>query len=343
MALTTVFNCCGHETSDWPLLYKTDPEFGHTYNTLLEGKKVPNFHLQDALLCHPGHLCVPSSERVKMFWETHYSWFAGHIKVKKTVVVLQKYFYCTNLRQDAMKCINSCTGCAIAKPTIKKQGLYTPLRTPSRPWESISVDYVSGLASTNHGNDYVSVVVDIFSKMSIMMACKKNITVEANAKLFFERVWVHFGIPQSIVSNRDSRFLGTFWSSLWSMLDTNLTKSTSFHPQTDGQTKVVNQMIVHIMCMYNSKNPCTSDESLSRVQHSYNRALHISTNHIPFQVGLGFQPLCPIDVAMPFAATRVDSTHVQSEAYKANKFILRIQHIRRKAHHILDRANSKYK
>jgi hypothetical protein len=127
------------------------------------------------------------------------------------------------------------------------------------------------------------------------------------------------------------------------MLDTNLTKSTSFHPQTDGQTKVVNQMIVHIMCMYNSKNPHTSDESLSCVQHSYNRALHRSTNHIPFQVGLGFQPLCPIDVAMPFAATRVDSTHVQSEAYKANKFILRIQHIRRQAHHILDRANSKYK
>jgi hypothetical protein len=217
------------------------------------------------------------------------------------------------------------------------------LPTPSRPWESISVDYVLGLSSNKHGNDCVSVVVDIFSKMSIMMACKKNITVEANAKLFFERVWVHFGIPQYIVSDLDSRFLSTFWSSLWSMLDTNLTKSTSFHPQTDGQTKVVNQMIVHIMCMYNSKNPRTSDESLSYVQHSYNRALHRSTSHIPFQVGLGFQPLCPIDVAMPFAATRVDSTHVQSEAYKANKFILRIQHIHRQAHHILDRANSKYK
>ncbi len=153
--------------------------------------------------------------------------------------------------------------------------------------------------------------------MAIMVACKKNITAEATAKLFFERVWVHFGIPQSIISDRDSRFLSTFWSSLWSMLDTKLTKSTAFHPQTDGQTEVVNRMIVHILRMYNSKHPRTWDESLPYIQHSYNRALHSSTGHSPFQVGLGFQPLCPIDVAMPLAATHMNSAHVQSETDKA--------------------------
>ena len=154
-----------------------------------------------------------------------------------------------------------------------------------------------------------------------MVACKKNITVEATAKLFFERVWVHFGIPQSIISYRDSRFLSTFWSSLSSMLDTKLTKSTTFHHQTNGQIEVVNMMIVHILRMYNSKHPCTWDESLHYVQHSYNRALHSSTSHNPFEVGLGFHSLCPIDVAMPFVATWADSVHVQSEAEKANNFI----------------------
>ena len=57
------------------------------------------------------------------------------------------------------------------------------------------MDYMLGLPSTKHDNDYVFVVVDKFSKMAIMAACKKNITVEATTKLFFERVWVHFGIP----------------------------------------------------------------------------------------------------------------------------------------------------
>jgi hypothetical protein len=91
------------------------------------------------------------------------------------------------------------------------------------------------------------------------------------------------------------------------MLDT---KSTAFHPQTDFQTEVVNRVIVHILSMYNSKHPHTWDESLPYVQHSYNRALHNSIDHNPFQVGLGFHPLCPIDVAIPFATTHADSAHV---------------------------------
>jgi len=181
-----MLNSCGHETSDWPLLYKSDPEFSHTYQTLLEGNQVPKFHLQDVLLCHMGHLCVPSSERAKMIWEAHYNQVARHFGVEKTVAVLQKYFYWPNLQQDVGKYIRSCTSCAIAKPSIKKQGLYTPFPTPSQPWESISMDYMLGLPSTKHNNDCVFVVIDRFSKMAIMAACKKNITAEATAKLFFE-------------------------------------------------------------------------------------------------------------------------------------------------------------
>jgi hypothetical protein len=76
------------------------------------------------------------------------------------VAVLQKYFYWLNLQQYVRKYIKSCMACAIAKLTIKKQGLYTSLPTPNQPWESISMDYISGLPSTKNGNDYVFVVVD---------------------------------------------------------------------------------------------------------------------------------------------------------------------------------------
>jgi hypothetical protein len=69
--------------------------------------------------------------------------------------------------------------------------------------------------------------------------------------------------------------------------------------------------------MYNSKHPRTWDESLPYVQHSYNRALHSSTGHNPFQVGLGFQPLGPIDVALPLAVTSTDSSPAPTEADKA--------------------------
>jgi hypothetical protein len=95
----------------------------------------------------------------------------------------------------------------------------------------------------------VPFLVDHFSKMVILAAYKKIIIVEATARLFFERVWVHFWIPQNIISYRENHFLNTFWSSLSSLLGTKLTKSITFHPQMDGQIKFVNQMIVHILRM----------------------------------------------------------------------------------------------
>jgi hypothetical protein len=111
-------------------------------------------------------------------------------------------------------------------------------------------------------------------------------------------------------------------------LDTKINNSASFHPQTDGQTEVVNRMIVHSLRMYNSKHLRTWDESLPYVQNNYNVDLHSSTKHSPFQVGLGFQPLGPIDVALPLATTHATSSHVHSMAKKDIGFIEQIQHIR---------------
>ena len=131
------------------------------------------------------------------------------------------------------------------------------------------------------------------------MACRKEISAEETAKIFFKHVWVHFGLPKTIISNRDTRFLSKFWSSLWAMMDTKLTKSIAFHPQIDGQIEVVNRMIIQILRMYHSKHPRTWDEILPYVQHSYNRVIHSSTGHSPFEVCLGYQPLAPIDVSIP--------------------------------------------
>jgi len=186
MALIAVLNSYGHETSRWPHIYKSDREFNNTYQALLEGKQVPNFHPWDELLFHLGNICVPSSEHAKMILEVHYSQVARHFGVEKTMAVLQNYFYWMKLHQDVGKYIRSCTVSAIAKPTIKKQGLYNPLPTPNQPLESISMDYMSGLPSTKHGNDYVFKVIDRFNRMAIMAVCKKSIIAEAISKLFFE-------------------------------------------------------------------------------------------------------------------------------------------------------------
>jgi hypothetical protein len=102
-------------------------------------------------------------------------------------------------------------------------------------------------------------------------------------------------------------------------------------------------MIVHILRMYNSNHPRTWYESLPYVQHSYNRALHSSINHNPFQVGLGFQPLGSIDVVHPFMVTSTHSSLAPNEADKDTWFIERIDHILQQVQDILQKSNDKYK
>ena len=116
--------------------------------------------------------------------------------------------------------------------------------------ESVSMDFVGGLPMSRKQHDYLYVVVDRFSKMCILMPCKKTITVEQTAELYFQNVWVYFVLPTYIVSDRVSKFIGNSWSNLWSMMDTNLKKGTAFHPQTNGQTEVVNKTVVHLLRGY---------------------------------------------------------------------------------------------
>ena len=84
----------------------------------------------------------------------------GHFDVEKTIAVLHKYLYLSKLRHNVRRYIKLCITYAIAKHAIKKQRLYTLLPNPNKPWELVSMDYMSGLISTKHGNDYLFVVID---------------------------------------------------------------------------------------------------------------------------------------------------------------------------------------
>jgi hypothetical protein len=194
-SLTTVLHSCGHEASEWPQLYQQDSDFTTTYQLLGTGATVTDFHIQDGLLCHLGHLCVPTSGHADLIWAAHYSGMARRFGVEKIVVDLQKHFYWPKLRQDIIKYIKSFTSCVIAKSVVKKKGLYTLLLTHKKHWESILMDYMSSLMSTKQCNDCVFVVVNRFSKMDILTTCKKNIATADIVKLFFEQVWIYFGIP----------------------------------------------------------------------------------------------------------------------------------------------------
>jgi hypothetical protein len=96
------------------------------------------------------------------------------------------------------------------------------------------MDFVSGFLTTRKGHDYMFVVVEKFNKMCILMPYTNTIKEQEEKTMFFEQVWVHFGIPRSIISDRDTIFLSSFWTTLWENMDTKLKRYTIFHSQTNG-------------------------------------------------------------------------------------------------------------
>ena len=106
-------------------------------------------------------------------------------------------------------------------------------------------------------------------------------------------------------------------------MDTKLKKSTTFHPQIDGQTEVVNRTVIQLLQVYCSKHPKLWDEHLRYVQHAYNHAKHSSTKISPFETCFGFIPKSPLD----FVFGKDIAIYGQSDVDKEAKFIEQIQEI----------------
>ena len=114
---------------------------------------------------------------------------------------IQRYCYWPHMYGTVVKHIKECVMCSTRKTSNRKIGLYMPLPVPLRPWDNISMDFVGGLPMSRRGHDYLYVVVDKFSKMCILIPCKKQVTGKQTAKMFFDKVWVHFGLPTFIISD----------------------------------------------------------------------------------------------------------------------------------------------
>jgi hypothetical protein len=171
-----------------------------------------------------------------------------------------------------------------------------PLPIPSVPWEDILMDFVLRLLKTKRGRDSVFVVVDRFSKMAHFIPCHKTDNATHIADLFFSNVVRLHGMPNTIISDCDAKFLGHFWRTLWNKLGTKLLFSTTCHPQMVGQTEVVNRTLSAMLQAVWNTNLKLWEECLPHVEFAYNRVVHSTTKFSPFQVVYVFNPRVPIDL-----------------------------------------------
>jgi hypothetical protein len=293
--------------------YVNDADFHDIVLHCKDGKPWGKFHMQDGFLFRANKLCIPaSSVRLLLLQEAHGGGLMGHFGVFKTHEVLSDHFFWPRMRRDVERLVARCTTCQKAKSRLGNHGLYMPLPVPSSPWHDISMDFVLGLPRTKKGRDSIFVVVDRFSKMAHFIPCHKTDDASNVAELFFREIVRLHGIPKTIVSDRDAKFLSHFWRSLWNKLGTKLLFSTTCHPQTDGQTEVVNRTLSAMLRAVLDKNLRRWEDCLPHVEFAYNRATHSATKMCPFEVVYGYIPRAPIDL---FVIDVEDEPHVDALAH----------------------------
>ncbi|KAK1631385.1 hypothetical protein QYE76_005700 [Lolium multiflorum] len=160
--------------------------------------------------------------------------------------------------------------------------------------------------------------------MSHFIACHKSDDASHIANLFFREIVRLHGVPKTIVSDRDVKFMSYFWKTLWRKLGTKLLFSTTCHPQTDGQTEVVNRTLSQLLRSMIKKNLKEWEECLPHVEFAYNRAVHSTTELCPFEVVYGFKPITPLDL-LPLPIHE----RVNMEASKRADFVKKI-HVKTK-------------
>jgi len=145
----------------------------------------------------------------------HAGSLVGHYGENKIALVLKEHYYWPSMDKDVQDILRRCATCQIAKSYSLPQGLYTPLPIPTSPWVDVSMDFILGLPRTQRNKDSIFIVVDCFSRLAHFIPCNKTNDAPLVAELCFKEVMRLHGIPRSIVSDYDIKFLSHFLVTLW--------------------------------------------------------------------------------------------------------------------------------
>jgi hypothetical protein len=199
-----------------------------------------------------------------------------------------------------------CQGKAIHRH--KPYGKLQPLPIASIPFQQISLDWITGLPwSERNGKKYDSIltVVDRATKYALFIPTRSDTSAADFARIFFEHVECRFGTPQGIISDRDSRITSAFWEEVCDIQIIQRRMSTAYHPQTDGQSEILNRIVQDYLRSYSGDEQTAWSRLLPLAQFAYNNSRNYTTGVSPNRLLFGFDCEIRVDVADTVAERRI--------------------------------------
>ncbi|GJS72398.1 putative reverse transcriptase domain-containing protein [Tanacetum coccineum] len=263
-------------------------------------RDVPKERLEpraDGTLCLHGRSWLPcyGDLRSVIMHESHKSKYSIHPGSEKMYQDVKKLYWWPNMKADIATYVSKCLTCARVKAEHQRpSGLLVQPAIPEWKWDNITMDFITKLPKSSHGFDTIWVIVDRLTKSAHFLPIRENDPLDKLARLYLNRIVARHGIPASIICDRDGRFTSNFWRSFQKALGTDISMSTAYHPETDGQSERTIQTLEDML------RACVIDFGKGWVKHlplaefSYNNSYHASIKAAPYEALYGRKCRSPV-------------------------------------------------
>jgi hypothetical protein len=234
----------------------------------------------------------------------HESPVSGHPGHLKMLYLLKERFYWRGMAAMTKQFIDGCAVCQQMKTnTHPTAAPLMPIKSHAhRPFQQVKMDFITDLPISN-GFDSIFIVVDQgLSKGVILCPCNKMIDAEGTIKLYIDNVFIQYGLPDIIISDRGPQFASNVFNGIFDAIGVKHRMSTAYHPQTDGQTECYNQELEAYLRIYCAYKPDEWSNKLSLAQFAHNARTHEAIKQSPFQLMYGTKP-----VALPEVSEKTNS------------------------------------
>ncbi|GJV27315.1 hypothetical protein Tco_1383763 [Tanacetum coccineum] len=251
----------------------------------------------DGTLCLNGRSWLPCYDdlRTVIMHESHKSKYSIHPGSDKMYQDIKKLYWWPNMKANIATYVSKCLTCAKVKTKHKRpSGLLVQPDIPQWKWNNITMDFVTKLLKSSQGYDTIWVIIDRLIKSAIFMSMRETDPLDKLARMYLKEVVTKYGIPVSIICDRDPRFSSNFWNLLQKALGISLDMSTAYHPETDRQSERTIQTLKDMLraCVIDFGNGWV--KHLPLVEFSYNNSYHASIKAAPFEALYGRKCRSPV-------------------------------------------------